>query len=71
MKHLETKFIMIDDSDPDNWKLSVFYYNPDDSRVFVLKRSGLGITMNFARPISWVISVGILASLIYVAMTHH
>lgn len=35
------------------WKL--FYYNPDDPRLLVEKRLGVGYTFNFARPASWLI----------------
>jgi uncharacterized membrane protein len=41
------------------WKLGVFYFNPDDSAIFVEKRFGLGYSMNFARPTTW----GIMALL--------
>ena len=41
------------DDDRRSWKLGVFYYNPEDRRVFVSKR--LGWTVNFGRPVSWVI----------------
>ncbi|AZN39496.1 DUF5808 domain-containing protein [Paenibacillus albus] len=37
------------------------YYNPQDSALFVPKRYGIGLTMNFGRPLSWVILLGILA----------
>jgi uncharacterized membrane protein len=37
------------------WKLGVFYFNPNDSAVLIEKRFGLGYTLNFARPIAWII----------------
>jgi uncharacterized membrane protein len=37
------------------WKWGGFYYNPQDKRIFLPKRSGLGLTLNFANPISTVI----------------
>jgi uncharacterized membrane protein len=37
------------------WKLGTFYCNPDDTAVFVEKRSGLGYTLNFAHPSAWII----------------
>ena len=43
---------------PDNFPQQVWfaggiiYFNRTDPRVFVPKRSGLGITVNFARPLS-------------------
>jgi uncharacterized membrane protein len=33
----------------------VFYYNPEESRLFVAKRSGLPLTLNFAKPTAWAI----------------
>ncbi len=43
------------DRNPEHWKLLVFYFNPDESRLFVAKRSGLPLTLNFARPMAWAI----------------
>lgn len=40
---------------PECWRWGVFYFNPDDPDVMVPKRTGLGYTMNFARPASWAI----------------
>ncbi len=38
-------------NDPQNWKLGIFYFNPKDKRVLVLKRMpGLGVTFNFGNP---------------------
>jgi uncharacterized membrane protein len=31
------------------WKLGLFYYNPDNPRIFVPKRIGIGWTLNFAK----------------------
>ena len=46
------------DGMPDScWKLGLFYYNPDDSALFVEKRIGFGYTINFARPSAWIILV--------------
>jgi uncharacterized membrane protein len=33
----------------------LIYYAPDDPSVFVPKRSGVGSTLNFARPAAWVL----------------
>lgn len=39
-----------------NWKLGIFYFNRNDSRLFVPKRIKiLGWTINFANPLSYVI----------------
>nr|WP_220376789.1 DUF5808 domain-containing protein [Paenibacillus taihuensis] len=38
-----------------------FYYNPQDPALLVPKRHGIGWTVNFGRPLGWVIFLGILA----------
>lgn len=40
------------------------YYNPDDSNIIIRKTSGLGYTLNFARPLSFVIIGLILGAII-------
>jgi uncharacterized membrane protein len=48
---------MLTDKNPKHWKLlSTFYYNPEEPRLFVAKRSGLPFTLNFARPMAWAIT---------------
>lgn len=50
--------------DPDNWKLGIFYYCPQDSRWFVPKKISLfGITPNFANPKSYLF----ILSMIFIA----
>jgi uncharacterized membrane protein len=42
----------MNDIDPYNsyfWKLGIFYFNPENPKVFVPKRIGIGWTLNFAR----------------------
>jgi uncharacterized membrane protein len=55
---------MFRDTDPQHWKLLIFYYNQENPRIFVSKRTGLPVTLNFARPMAWVLSAGILAALV-------
>lgn len=43
------------------WKAGIFYYNPDDSALFVEKREGFGYTFNFANRWSWGLLVGLVA----------
>jgi uncharacterized membrane protein len=46
------------------WKAGVFYVNPDDPSIFVEKRIGIGYTLNFAHPLSWlIVGLSILAPL--------
>jgi uncharacterized membrane protein len=47
-------------SDPKNWKLGVVYYNPSDSRSFVAKRVGIGWTLNFAQPLSYLVPIAVI-----------
>jgi len=42
------------------WVAGLFYYNPDDAALLVLKRSGMGYTFNMARPAAWILMAGIL-----------
>jgi uncharacterized membrane protein len=37
------------------WKAGLFYVNPEDPALFIEKRFGIGYTMNFGRPASWII----------------
>lgn len=53
---------MMGDGTPDEcWKAGVFYYNPDDNRLWVEKRSGMGWTLNMAHNASWWFLAGIAA----------
>ena len=47
----------------DGWK-GVFYSNPDDPALFVPKRYGIGYTLNFGNPWSWVVLALILAMVV-------
>ncbi|MFD2115776.1 DUF1648 domain-containing protein [Paenibacillus yanchengensis] len=44
-----------------HWKMGVFYFNREDPAIFVEKRFGVGMTMNCARPLGWLILLGIIA----------
>lgn len=43
---------------------SPFYYNKDDSNLFVPKAYGIGRTINWANPIAWVVAFTIIAFII-------
>jgi uncharacterized membrane protein len=45
----------------EGWKGGLVYYNPSDPSLMVEKQSGLGWTLNFARPAAWAILIGTLA----------
>jgi len=56
--------------DPANWILGVLYYNKPDKRILPPKRiPGMGWTVNFANPISYITVLGIIILLI-VAITY-
>ena len=46
---------------PENGWKGIFYYNPNDPALFVPKRYGIGYTLNFGNPWSWVVLALILA----------
>ncbi|HJY13967.1 MAG TPA: DUF5808 domain-containing protein [Flavobacterium sp.] len=49
-------------NDPDNWIWGIFYYNPEDSRLFPPKRiRQLGWTINFANPNSVFLVIVLIA----------
>ena len=51
----------IGDRTPDRfWRLGILYFNRDDPAVLVEKRFGLGYTLNFARPTTWIILLLVL-----------
>jgi uncharacterized membrane protein len=52
---------MFRDRNPKHWRLWIFYYNPDQPRLFVAKRNGPPLTLNFARPMAWAIVGLVLA----------
>lgn len=65
----------IEMDDDDNWVLGQFYYNPDDKRLNVEKRIGVGATINMAHPVGKAISIvlglviiGMFIMLIYVGI---
>ncbi|SMC80740.1 DUF5808 domain-containing protein [Papillibacter cinnamivorans] len=47
--------------DDAKWVLGMFYFSPSDPSLFVEKRSGIGYTVNFARPGAWAIMILIAA----------
>lgn len=48
-------------NDDDHWKLGFIYFNANDPSFTVEKRYGIGWTINFARPLSWVLLLFIIA----------
>lgn len=49
-------------NDSKNWKWNMFYFNKQDSRLFVDKQNpNLGATINFAHPKAYLFFVAIIA----------
>ena len=52
-------------NDSNNWKLGLFYFNKNDNRIFVSKRiSMLGVTLNFAKQVTWLFVIALSVSII-------
>ena len=62
---------MLRDKNPKHWKLVIFYYNPDESHLFVPKRTGIPFTLNFAKPMAWVILALTLATVTITAIVNN
>jgi uncharacterized membrane protein len=58
---------------PQDWRGGLFYANPEDPRLVVPKRWGVGWTFNYARPAAWVVTalllLGPLAAVALIALT--
>ena len=52
------------------WKLGIFYFNRDDSTVIVEKRFGVGYSLNFARPMAWIVIFLLLFSALIPFLAH-
>jgi len=63
---------MLIEKNPKHWKFWVFYYNPDESRLFVAKMTGLSFPfLNFAKPMAWAIAVLTFATVTVVAIVNN
>jgi len=51
----------------ESWKAGIFYYNPDDKRLMLPKRTGLGFTLNFAQPTAIILFLLLVFIIIIVA----
>ena len=55
-------------ADPGNYRWGLFYVNPEDPRLWVEKRIGLGWTLNYARPAAlWITALLVLPALVGLA----
>ena len=63
------------EDDDDHWILGMFYYNPNDRKLNVDKRVGVGMTINMAHPVGKIITgfgiltiVGSIVALIWIGL---
>lgn len=63
---LEDKIAVDDDK---YWKGGIIYINKDDPSILVEKRFGVGWTLNFGRPISWIVLFAPLILIIVIAFS--
>jgi uncharacterized membrane protein len=65
----------VGDRTPDKyWKLGLFYVNRNDPALFVEKRFGIGYTLNFGHPGTWVflaVLVAVFVGIILIIPSHH
>ena len=52
---------MVNRNDDRYWKAGTIYYNRNDPSILVAKRFGVGWTLNFGHPISWLVLSCLLA----------
>jgi len=52
--------------DAANYIWGIFYVNPEDARIWIPKRLGIGWTLNFGRPAAWLILVLLLSPLLLI-----
>jgi uncharacterized membrane protein len=53
--------------DPNNWKWGIFYFNPNDERLFVPKKiPAFGATLNFANPRSYILFIPLMFFILFV-----
>ncbi len=56
----ETKELLAGSPEAAHYRWGMFYMNPRDHRLFVEKVCGVGLTLNYARPAAWVITLGLI-----------
>ena len=56
--------VLLPNHNPNHWRLGIFYFNRQDRRLLVPKRSGFGWTLNFAHLGAWLIIVAVIALLV-------
>lgn len=59
------------EGEANSWYLGFFYFNPKDRRMFLPKRSGLGITINFANPWAVIFTVLLIVLIGFISKINH
>lgn len=60
----KTKDIVDRDNDS-FWKGGILYFNREDPSIFVNKRFGIGFTINFGHPLSWIIIAAVMGIVLW------
>lgn len=70
-EQLSGQDIKAGDYDPEHWKLGFIYFNRDDERIMIPDRLSVGWTINFARPMVWVVIALLLVitAVVYLCLT--
>lgn len=50
---------------------NIFYINKNDSNLFVIRRSGLGGTLNLTHPGSWVVIIVLIGLIVTIILHKH
>ncbi|MBN9618520.1 MAG: hypothetical protein J0H43_02130 [Actinobacteria bacterium] len=58
-------------SDDQHWIGGIFYFNRDDRRLMPPKRFGIGRTLNFAHPGSWLIFLAPIVIAVVSGLSRH
>ncbi|MBN2853902.1 MAG: DUF1648 domain-containing protein [Clostridia bacterium] len=56
---------VVDRADDSNWKAGLYYVNRNDPSLFVPKRFGIGMTLNFGNPLSWIVMLIIIGFILF------
>ncbi|WP_269237737.1 DUF5808 domain-containing protein [Flavobacterium flavigenum] len=59
-------------NDPDNWVWGIFYYNPEDPRLYLPKKiKEFGWTINFANPNSAIVMLILISVILIFTLSAH
>ncbi|GMK40900.1 membrane protein [Paenibacillus sp. CCS19] len=68
MNRERSQFDRISRDQDRHWKLGSLYWNPEDPAIFIEKRSGIGWTMNWAKPSAWLVMFGPIILIVLVSL---